>query len=197
MDILLGTTNLGKVKEMKKFLSDFTATIYSLGDIDKKIKEPSEPHETIEENAFLKARYYADKTDYITISDDGGLFINALNGWPGVKSARVADSEQKRRQVVLKMLDKKDSDNRKASFKSCIAVYDPNRNISFSAVGKTKGKITKQPEQEIIDGFGYDPIFHVNKADKTYAAMTSGEKNKVSHRGKALSVVNNFFNKFY
>ncbi|PSO45359.1 MAG: non-canonical purine NTP pyrophosphatase, RdgB/HAM1 family [Parcubacteria group bacterium QH_9_35_7] len=197
MDILLGTTNPGKVKEMKKFLTDFEATIYSLDDINKSIKEPNEPHETIEENAFLKARYYAKQTDYITISDDGGLFINALNGWPGVKSARVADSEQKRRQVVLKMLEKKDFGNRKASFKSCISVYDPNREISFSSVGETKGKITEQPEQNIIDGFGFDPIFYVNKANKTYAAMTSSEKNRVSHRGKALSVVNNFFNKFY
>lgn len=195
--ILLGTTNPGKAKEMKNYLSVLDVEILTLDGINQEIEEPNEPHENIEENAFLKARYYAQKTELATLSDDGGLFVDAFDGWPGVRSARVADTSQERRKIILDMLEKKDTDNRSASFRTVIFFYDPIQNSSFSAMGVTQGKITDKPKSNPQAGFGYDPIFHVNKAGKTYAAMTTKEKNEVSHRGKALRKTGRFLKNNY
>ncbi|MFB6226361.1 MAG: RdgB/HAM1 family non-canonical purine NTP pyrophosphatase [Candidatus Paceibacteria bacterium] len=194
--LLLGTTNQGKVDEMKEYLAGLDMNILSLNDLQQDIKEPDEPHDTIEENAFLKARYYANKTNLISLSDDGGLFVDALNGWPGVKSARVAENSEKRRRLILDMLEKKKTNDRSASFRSVLSLYDPQEKIGFSNMGMTKGKITKQPEETPKNGFGYDPIFKVKKSDKTYASMNKKEKNNVSHRGKALFGIVDFI-KFY
>lgn len=195
--ILLGTTNQGKVKEMKSYLDGLDVNLLSLNDLKKDIKEPGEPHDTIEENVLLKARYYANESGLTTISDDGGLFVEAFSGWPGVRSARVADNSKERREVILDMLKEKDTDNRSASFRSVLCLYDPQQRTSFLNMGITKGKITTKPEKNPEAGFGYDPIFYVNKAEKTYAAMSREKKNKISHRGKALSGIVDFINNFY
>lgn len=196
--ILLGTTNSGKIEEMKNYLSDLDCQILTLSEVGKKIEEPQESHDTIEENAFLKARYYAKKTGLATLSDDGGLFIDTFEGWPGVKSARVADNSEKRRFVILDMLEKKENTDRSASFRTVVYFYDPEQNFAFSGMGITEGKIVQEiPSGDFEDSFGYDPIFFVNDKKKTYAEMSIQEKNEVSHRGKALQKIKYTFENNY
>ena len=196
--ILLGTANEGKIKEMKNYLADLDFEVLSLDDMDEDIEDPAEPADTIEENALLKSRYYAKKTNLPTLSDDGGLFVDAFDGWPGVRSARVADSSQERRNIILNMLEKKEVKDRGASFRTVVSFYDPKQNINYSSMGITEGKVVDEiKDGQIIDGFGYDPIFHVDDAGKTYAQMTTKEKNEVSHRGKALQQVKYFLESSY
>ncbi|MFB6182353.1 MAG: RdgB/HAM1 family non-canonical purine NTP pyrophosphatase [Candidatus Magasanikbacteria bacterium] len=197
MKLLLGTSNSGKAREINEYFEDLDINIVTLDDISKKIPPPEEPHQTIEENAFLKARHYSEKTNLRTISDDGGLFIDALNGWPGVKSAKVAESAEKKIEVVLNMLNEKNNNDRSARFKSAVFFHDPEKNISFSSVGTTKGEIINNPEKIETDQLGYDPIFKVNETERTYAELSEQEKNEISHRGKALEDIKTFLNNYY
>ena len=108
--LLVATTNIGKFKEIKSFLGDLPFQILSLNDLKKCPPAPLENKTTIFNNAILKAVYYAKRTGLISLADDSGLFIDALGGWPGVKSARIAKTDNARRRLVLKkMKDKKKS----------------------------------------------------------------------------------------
>ena len=196
MKILIATTNEGKFKEMVHFLNDLPFDFISLKDLDIDIEEPEEDKPDIEGNAILKARYYAEKTGLVSISDDGGLFIDALDGWPGVKSARVADSVEDRIDVTLEKMKDIPEDKRTANFQSCLAVYNPKDKNIFIAHGQTDGKILNK-KVEAKNGFGYDPIFYVNEAEKTYAEMTTSEKNSISHRGKAVNKIKYFLQNQY
>ncbi len=182
--ILIATTNLGKFQEIASELSDLPFTFLSLNELDKKIATPPEDEPTIEGNAVLKAKYYGKKTGLLTIADDGGLFIKALNNWPGVITARVAKNDTERKKIVLKKMKMKK--NRTAIFKAVLAAYDPQNDNLFIASGETKGTILTKSVKKIKTGFAYDPIFYVTSAKKAYAEMTLPEKNKLSHRGKAL-----------
>ena len=86
--LLIGTSNKGKLSEIKSFLNTSMFDIVSLEDLDMEIEDPEETGTTLEENAILKARYYGEKTGLLTLTDDGGIYIDALDGWPGIKSAR-------------------------------------------------------------------------------------------------------------
>lgn len=182
--LLIATSNQGKFEEIKQFLYDLPFELVNLKDLDKKIPEPEETEPTIESNAILKAKYYAEQTGLISLADDGGLFIDALDGWPGVKSARVSDTDDARVETVLeKMKDKK---NRGASFQVSLALYDPEKNKLFVSSGKTDGKILEEAFRGGINNYGFNPIFYITDIGKVYAEMTLQEKNSVSHRGKAL-----------
>ncbi len=185
--ILIATSNNGKFAEMKKFLEDLPFEFLSIADLDEKIEEPEETEETLTGNAILKAKYYGEKTGLLSLADDGGLFLDDFDGWPGVKSARIANSDEDRIKTVLEKL--KDKENRKASFKVSLAVYDPENKSVFVTEGETRGEILKEPFVGGINNYAYNPIFFMPDKGKVYAEMTLQEKNSVSHRGIALSKV--------
>lgn len=186
MKLLIGTTNKDKYKEMKYVLHTLPFDIISLADLDEQYEEPVEDADTLEGNALIKAKYYAQKTGYVTLADDSGLFVDALDGFPGVKSARTGNNADERMDAVLKKLEGVPMEKRTASFKVTLAVYDPKKDEAFLAYAETKGHMLEE-KQPANNGFGYDPIFLVNEFQKTYDQMTMQEKNAASHRGKALS----------
>lgn len=197
MKLLLATTNKGKVSEMMSYLQTLPFDLLSLADLPEPIEAPDETEETIEGNAVLKAKYYAEKTGLLTIADDSGLFIDALGGWPGVKSARVADTDDHRWQKALELMKDVPKEKRSAAFRAAIAVYHPATKELYISLGETEGSITEKAVDERMAGFGYDPIFYLEEKEKTFAEMTTAEKNGVSHRGKALNRVKFFLQKQY
>ncbi|MBU2542920.1 RdgB/HAM1 family non-canonical purine NTP pyrophosphatase [Patescibacteria group bacterium] len=189
--LLIATTNPGKFKEIKHFLNDLPFDLIFLGDLENIPKEPVEDKPDIEGNAILKARYYGEKTGLMSLADDGGLFVDILNGWPGVISARIADTVDGRSQQILNKLEGVPEEKRGATFKACLALYDPTSKQIHLTYGETKGKILKESVQP-ANGFGYDPIFYVEEIGKAYAEMTMQQKNNCSHRGKALGKMKYF-----
>lgn len=183
--VLIATTNKGKFTEMIKFLEDLPFEFLSLEDLKEKIDEPEETESTIEGNALLKAKYYAQKTGLMSIADDGGIFVDALGGWPGVISARVGSDSKERIDILLEKLKDTPTEKRQAEFKSCLVCYDPDTLSFFSNTGTREGTVLEKPV-ETANSWGYDPIFYLDDFKKTYAELTPNEKNSTSHRGKAL-----------
>ncbi len=179
--ILIATNNQGKLKELKDHLKDFD--IISLKDIDKEIIEPEENGKTFEENSLIKAKYYAKKTGYLTIADDSGLCVNALNGRPGVFSSRYAEGDYKKaHQKLFKELENKK--DRYAYFQSVVTLYDPKNNKYEQFSGKCEGKIIDKPQGN--SGFGYDPIFMPDGLNKSFGECSFEEKYRYDHRKKAI-----------
>jgi len=181
---VIATTNEGKYKELSLLFDGIPFEIKSLKDLGLDIPPPEEVESTFIGNAILKAQYYATKTGHLTIADDAGLCIHALHGWPGVISARVADTPEKRIHTVLEKMKDIAPEKRQASFEVALACVDPKNNTTHVTVGKIDGSILLEPRG--MQGFGYDPIFQINKLGKSYAEMTMEEKNTYSHRGYAM-----------
>lgn len=197
MKLLIATTNTGKVGEIQSYFHTLPFELLSLADLPETIAAPDETELTIEGNAILKATYYANKTGLLTVADDTGLFIDALSGWPGVKAARVADTDDARWQTVLDKLEGVPKAQRSAAFRAAIAVFHPITKELYVSQGETLGQITEQAVEDRHGGFGYDPVFYVSEAGKTYAEMSIAEKNGLSHRGKALNMAKFFLQKQY
>ena len=188
--VLLATNNQGKLKELKDHLKNFN--IISLKDIDKKMKEPEENGETFEDNSLIKAEYYAKKTGYLTIADDSGLCINALNGRPGVFSSRYAEGNYKKaHQKLLGELE--DKEDRTAYFQSVITMYDPKNSKYKQFDGKCEGKMLDKPYGN--GGFGYDPIFMPNGLKKSFGECSPEDKYKYDHRKRAVDKLTEYFNR--
>ncbi|WP_297497322.1 XTP/dITP diphosphatase [Thermococcus sp.] len=168
------TSNPGKVEEAKEYFEPLGIEVYQLS-----YSYPEIQADTLEEVAEYGARWLAEKISGPFFLDDSGLFIEALNGFPGVYSAYVY------RTLgiggILKLME--GFSDRSAYFKSIIAYWDGELHI-FG--GRVDGEITAEPRGE--GGFGFDPIFRPRGSDKTFAEMTTEEKNLISHRGKALKV---------
>lgn len=189
MKLVFATNNLNKLKEVKKLIPSHI-TLLSLADIGCKEDIP-ETQATIEGNAMQKAEYLKTRYGYDCFADDTGLEVEALNGEPGVYSARYAGSQRDANDNMIKLLDNlKDKSNRKAHFKTVIALHLNGKLQTFTGI--CKGKITKQRQGE--KGFGYDPIFKAEGYQKTFAEMTLKEKNKIGHRGKAVQLLINYLN---
>lgn len=191
--ILIGSTNVGKIKEIREFYSSQPFEFVTLQDLG--ITEGTEePFDTVELNAYQKAKFYAEKTGLPTIADDGGLYIDALDGWPGVHAARIAPTREERIDIVLeKMRGKK---KRQAKFLCAIVFSDPESGNSFISTGETMVEVTLEPSHG-IQGFGYDAILYHAEKQKTFAEMSAQEKSEVSHRGKALSRMEYILKKQY
>lgn len=184
--LLLGTHNKHKVKEISYLLENIPFKIQSLDDFPN-LSPVEENGETLEQNAVLKAKTYAKLTGLLTVADDTGLEVAALNGEPGVKSARYAGencSYEDNNRKLLRELAGLNSNQRTAKFRCVIACYDPNSNWLQLAEGVLSGEIL--PEMKGKNGFGYDPIFYVPSLGKTLAELTLEEKNTISHRALAL-----------
>lgn len=183
--IVVASNNKHKIKEIKEILTGYNVlTLNDIGFHDEIIEDGK----TFEENALIKARtihnYLKSKNlNHIVLADDSGLCVDALNGAPGVYSARYAkehSDDQANRDKLLKELEGKD---RTANFVCNIVLYYPNGEYKTFA-GKTEGKITK--EEIGNKSFGYDCIFYSNELNKTFGEAKDEEKNVVSHRGRAL-----------
>ena len=184
MKIVLATNNENKCTEMSEILGELPIQLLSLADFPK-IGEIVEDGSSLEENALIKARTVHSLTGLYALADDTGLEVDALDGKPGVYSARYAGENCSYADNVRKLLQ--DMENipenmRSANFKTAIALVG--KNMELVSEGVVKGKITTKPKG--IGGFGYDPVFYVLEKNKTYSEMKMTEKNQISHRGKAI-----------
>ncbi len=191
MEIILATHNLDKCKELQNSLSDSEIKILTLKDFPD-ISEIIEDGLSLEENAFIKSRTVFNITKIPTISDDTGLFVDALNGAPGIYSARYAGEKCSYTDNVNKLLfDMKNIDEklRTASFKTIVTFVS--HDLELVAEGSVKGIITRKTHGN--KGFGYDPIFYVLNGNKTFAEMNVNEKQRCSHRGNAIANLKKLF----
>ena len=203
MKIVFATNNLHKLQEVRQILGD-SFEVLSLKDIGCDVDIP-ETGQTLEENALQKARYVYDNYHIDCFADDTGLEVEALNGAPGVYSARYAameptgstdspknhDSEANMARLLRELSDK---DNRKARFRTVIALIQKKDVCPCGCTsikqehlfeGIVKGEITT--ERSGVEGFGYDPIFRPEGYDQTFAEMNAEQKNSISHRGRATA----------
>jgi len=180
--IIFATNNEHKIKEIQSLVgSDFTIITLEQAGINIDIPEP---HDTLQENAYEKAITIENMTKQNCFSEDTGLEIEALNGEPGVKSARYADENRNFQANIDKVLEKLNGIiNRKAQFRTVICLLW-NKEV-FYFEGICKGRIAETMYGK--EGFGYDPIFIPEGASKSFAEMTMEEKNKFSHRQKAVT----------
>ena len=183
MDIVVATNNKNKLREIREILGEKFGRIYSLDDLALKC-DVEETEETFEGNALLKAKAVAKLSGMPALSDDSGLCVDALNGAPGVHSARYSGThgdDEKNIDCLLKNLVGKPS--RKASFVSCVALCFPSGEAIVGR-GESFGEILFSRDGK--SGFGYDPIFFSYELQKSFGKASEEEKNAVSHRAKAL-----------
>jgi XTP/dITP diphosphohydrolase len=184
--LVLATGNEGKIIEIKKMLSPFSVEIKSLKDFGP-IPPVVEDGDTFEENAYKKAHFTAKVLGFPALADDSGLMVEALEGAPGVRSARYAGENATDRERILKLLKAMEGiEDRRAVFVCLIAIAVP-RGPALIYEGKCEGMLTYEPKGE--KGFGYDPLFYYPPLKRTFAQLSTEEKNRVSHRGKALAEV--------
>ncbi|HCC55260.1 MAG TPA: Non-canonical purine NTP pyrophosphatase [Desulfobulbaceae bacterium] len=182
--LVLATTNKGKLKEFKELLKDFPVEIRSLADFGP-IPEVIEDGATFDDNAYKKALFTAKVLGLPAIADDSGLAVEALNGAPGVYSARYAGEKSSDAENTAKLLqDMEGVANRKAAFHCVISIAVPS-GPALTYEGTCAGELLTAPRGE--DGFGYDPIFFSPELGKTFAELSMEEKNQVSHRGRAMA----------
>ena len=190
MKIAVATSNPHKLKEIQYILKDLNIEIVPAEALGIDFSHVEESGETLEENALIKARYVWKRTGLPSMADDTGLFVRALDGLPGVRSARFAGDNATDEENVEKLLNlMKGKKDREAFFKTVIAFIDGERR-EYLFEGKVHGIITEEPAGE--RGFGYDPVFFYPPMKKTFAQMTPEEKNSISHRYRALESFREF-----
>jgi XTP/dITP diphosphohydrolase len=181
--LLIGTKNPGKLSEIKTILGNIHHELESLATFDK-IETPAEDASSYAENAIIKAKSYAAQTGLLTLADDSGLEVKALNWAPGVLSARYAGdgaSDEMRRDLLLAELTRIGSADRSARFVCAVAIAHPNQTIINVAEALCQGRITEAARGS--GGFGYDPLFIPDGFDLTFAELEESGKNRISHRG--------------
>jgi XTP/dITP diphosphohydrolase len=184
--LVIATRNKNKLKEFKEILKDLNIEIRSLDDFGP-TPEAIEDGETFDDNAYKKALHTAKILGLPAIADDSGLVVEALNGEPGVFSARYAGNNATDDDNLKKLLKNLVGvENRKAHFQCVLSIAVPS-GPALTYEGRCAGTIID--EQRGDSGFGYDPIFFFEEYGKTFAELSMEEKNKVSHRGKALEEV--------
>ena len=190
MKLVFASSNKNKIFEIQSMLPE-TIQILSLEDIGC-MEEIPETADSIEGNAILKANYVTSKYGYDCFADDTGLQVAALNGEPGVFSARYAGEQRNSDDNMNKLLDNlSDENNRKAQFKTVIALNLNGKQELFTGIAE--GEITF--EKTGTKGFGYDPIFQPIGYKETFAELSLEIKNEISHRGKATQKLINFLKK--
>ncbi len=182
--IVLATRNTNKVREFREILKDFPVELKSLDDFGP-LPEVIEDGETFDDNAYKKALQTARVLGLPAIADDSGLVVDALGGAPGVFSARYAGPEATDADNCAKLLDElKGEENRKAAFVCVLSIAVPS-GPALTYEARCTGHILH--EKRGANGFGYDPVFFFEEYQKSFAELSAEEKNKVSHRGKALA----------
>lgn len=193
--ILIATKNEGKLKEFKQIFTAKGIEVLSLKDVDEDV-DVQENGLTFEENARLKADSYTKTIGIPVLADDSGLEIDALNGRPGIFSARYAGdhNDAANNAKVLTELGGVPDEKRTATFHTTVVVRKPD-GTELVANGNLRGRILSVPRGD--NGFGYDPLFYVEEKQKTLAQMTREEKNQISHRALAIQDLLTKFDKFW
>jgi len=183
LELILATRNPGKVEEIRALLSDLPVRVRPADALDAPL-DVAEDAETLRGNAEKKARAYVDRYGQAALADDTGLEVDALNGAPGVHTARYAGPDATASDNVRKMLDELDGvSERTARFRTVVCYVDAG-GTAHAFDGVCEGRIARAPRGE--DGFGYDPIFIPEDHDQTFAEMNAAAKNAISHRKKAI-----------
>jgi XTP/dITP diphosphohydrolase len=184
--LVLSTGNSHKVEEIKDILKDLPIEVLTKKDVGLGDLDVVEDGKTLEENSIKKAKALAEKLDYMVLADDSGLFVDRLNGEPGVYSSRYAGEEgndKKNNQKLLEELKDIPLKDRTANFQAVIALVTEQKEI-IVVKGQCNGTIGLKEEGN--NDFGYDPLFIPEGYDKTFAELGEEIKNKISHRAKAL-----------
>ena len=190
MQLVFATNNLNKLKEVQTLIPAHIKLL-SLKDIAC-FEDIPETQNTIEGNAIQKAEYLKSNYGFDCFADDTGLEVDALNGKPGVFSARYAgEHRDSADNMELLLQNLKETNNRKAQFKTVIALHLNGKTKTFTGI--CKGEITQKKQGE--QGFGYDPIFKPKDYNQTFAEMSLTLKNKIGHRGKAVTQLVSFLRK--
>ncbi len=184
-ELLIGSANAGKARELAELLEGLPWTVISLGDLPP-VDAPEETGADFAENAALKARYYGDRFNIACIADDSGLMVDALDGAPGVLSARYAGvdaDDAANNEKLLEALEGLLWHERTARFVCCAAFYQPGGEVHLET-GTVAGHIAAVPQGS--RGFGYDPLFVPEGHEQTFAEMSLERKHGISHRGNAF-----------
>jgi XTP/dITP diphosphohydrolase len=191
--LVLATQNNGKIAEFERLLAEHASDIKVLGLADfPNMPDVAETGSTLSENAFLKARAIAAFTNLPALADDSGLFVDELNGAPGVYSARFGgysgniakERDQINIEKLLAELKNTTAKKRSAQFKCAVVFVNPTTNYEHEVIGVLPGRIAEIAAGD--SGFGYDPIFLPDSFEQTLAQLGAGVKDRISHRGQAL-----------
>ncbi|HZG60736.1 MAG TPA: XTP/dITP diphosphatase [Anoxybacillus sp.] len=195
-EVIIATKNAGKVKEFQTLFAEKEVEVKSLLDFEN-APDVEETGETFAENAILKAEAIANYLNKVVIADDSGLVVDALDGKPGVYSARYAGEHKNDKDNIAKVLEELKGvpfEKRTARFHCALAVAIPHQR-TVVVEGTCEGYIAEAPTG--TNGFGYDPIFYVPEKQKTMAELSKEEKNKISHRANALKKLEKIWNDLF
>ena len=187
--LLIATNNKGKFSEIESLLNHIN--IKSVPTFQFNLAEPEETGTTFAANSLLKAKYYAAKTGLTALADDSGLCVEAMNGAPGIYSARFAKNSDGQDdfpaafEKIFSEIEKNSPQNFRAFFICNLSIFDPKTNFEISFEGRVDGNLTFPPRGD--QGFGYDPIFIKNGLNKTFGEMAAEEKDQISHRADAFN----------
>ena len=188
MKVVLATQNRGKLSELQTLLKDMGVEVIPMDEAGP-VPEIIEDGSTFQENAMKKALVVSRATGLMAIADDSGLEVDALEGRPGVFSARYSGEDATDRENYLKLLGEMQNvpdDKRTARFRCVMVACRPDGKC-ISSQGSCEGHIIREPRG--AQGFGYDPVFVPGKDSRTMAELTKKEKNRISHRGRALKIL--------
>lgn len=196
-ELLIATSNAGKIRELSGLLVNLPLRLRQLSEFPQ-IEEVEETGKTFAENALLKARLYGRQTNLWTLADDSGLEVDALDGAPGVLSARYAGrhaTDEERNSRLLAELALTNDEQRTARFVCAIALYDPASRATEIFNGTCEGRIAKHPRGR--QGFGYDPLFIPSGYTHTFGELSEDVKQQISHRARALAAFRVYLNKHF
>lgn len=194
--LLVGTQNPGKIKEIKTIIGDVGYQLTSLANFPE-IEPPKEDGSTYAENAIIKARLYSVETGLLTLADDSGLEVEALGWAPGLFSARYAGegaTDADRRSLLISELARTNVGRRVARFVCAVAIAGPTGTIINVSEGVCWGRVNTEARGN--GGFGYDPVFIPDGYDQTFAELRNSVKNEISHRGRALAKTREFLRSY-
>ena len=191
MKIVFATKNKGKLKEMKDILKELNLELVDMEEagVNDDIEEDGY---TFEENAFKKARVVFEKTKLPVIADDSGLCINTLSGEPGVKTARWAGENATGEDLIIYTIQKLEGKKDRSAYFKTAAVFIDKAGKSKTFTGKIEGAIPEKPSGKLNPKLPYDVIFIPEGVNKTFAEISKGEKNKMSHRGQAFEKIKKY-----
>ena len=196
--VLIASGNRAKVREFQEMLRDHGMECTDLS-AHADVTAPEETGHTFRANAMLKAVYYATALKTWALADDSGLCVDALDGKPGVHSARWAElanagkGDADNNALLLRQLDAVPDDRRGARFVCCLALSDPKGRVILTAQDQVEGQMLRAPRGE--GGFGYDPLFYFPEIQKTFAELSAEEKARYSHRGAAFRQLLSWYEK--
>jgi XTP/dITP diphosphohydrolase len=182
-NLLVASTNVGKLKEYRELMADLPVNWLSLKDVGLDQMEVEETGETFRANALIKAEAYCAASKLPTLADDSGIVVDALGGAPGVYSARYAPTAEERNAKLIHALEGVPFEQRTARFVAVIALVLPDQ-VAITAEGHVEGRVGLEPRG--TNGFGYDPVLVLDDG-RTMAELSAAEKNQISHRGRALA----------